>query len=94
MLSLVFKIRKKFYFSILKTKQTNKQKTPHKAEELKGGRGCSTLYVDLGLFVALNRNSVVHTLGRVFSAWMRWKISSHSKDVEQLEECISGGCVQ
>ena len=25
MLSLVFKIRKKFYFSILKTKQTNKQ---------------------------------------------------------------------
>ena len=25
---------------------------------------------------------------------MGWKISSHSKDVERREECISGGCVQ
>lgn len=71
MLSLVFKIRKKFYFSNTQNK-TNKQtkkkkKTPHKAEELKGWGGCSTLYIDLGLFVALNRNSVVDTLWKAYS---------------------------
>lgn len=72
MLSLVFKIRKKFYFSNTRNK-TNKQtkkkkKPPHKAEELKeGGGGCSTLYIDLGLFVALNRNSVVDTLWKAYS---------------------------
>lgn len=69
MLSLVFKIRKKFYFSNTrnKTNKQTKKKPPHKAEELKGGRGCSTLYTDLGLFVALNRNSVVDTFWKAYS---------------------------